>query len=74
MRKATVDAALEGYAVVLKASVEVLGKQQDVGKEEWSEIIENWLKLFRNVVDAGKGGKKVRFDLQCSIDRLADRE
>ena len=62
MRKATVDAALEGYAVVLKASVLVLEREGAEGKEEWSEIIENWLKLFRNVMDAGKGGKKVRYD------------
>lgn len=58
MRKATVDAALEGYATLLKSSVLVLSRQgEDV--VAWQGLAEVWLKAFRAVVDSGKGGKKV---------------
>lgn len=59
MRRATVDAALEGYASLLKSSVAVL-ERVGTDVEAWEELAESWLKAFRGVVDAGKGGKKVR--------------
>ncbi|ORY64771.1 hypothetical protein BCR35DRAFT_185327 [Leucosporidium creatinivorum] len=58
MRKATVDAALEGYATLLKASVVVLSRQGD-DVAAWEGLAEVWLKAFRSVVDSGKGGKKI---------------
>jgi hypothetical protein len=59
IRKATVDAALEGHASVLKASVIIL--QRGGGDtEQWQSILETWLKSFGTVLDTGKGGKKVK--------------
>lgn len=59
LRKATLDQALEGYAVVLKSSVLVMGRGAE-DADEWAQVMDSWLKGFRGVVDAGKGGKKVR--------------
>lgn len=60
MRKATVDSALEGYSILLKTSVIVVTRGAD-DLQAWDSLGEVWLKAFRAVVDAGKGGKKVRF-------------
>lgn len=59
MKKATVDAALEAYAALLKTSV-VVAQRKGGDLTAWEEMSESWLKAFRGVVDAGKGGKKVR--------------
>lgn len=59
MKKATVDAVLDGYAALLKASVLVMARRgSDV--ELWDELAELWMKAFRAVADSGKGSKKVR--------------
>lgn len=58
MRKATVDAALESYSVLLKTSVVVVTRGGD-DLTAWEGLGEIWLSSFRLVVDSGKGGKKV---------------
>ncbi|KAK4702524.1 hypothetical protein P7C70_g3696, partial [Phenoliferia sp. Uapishka_3] len=58
MKKATVDAALDGYSALLKASVLVITRAgEDV--KPWEELAELWMKSFRAVADSGKGGKKI---------------
>ncbi|GJN90281.1 hypothetical protein Rhopal_003289-T1 [Rhodotorula paludigena] len=67
LRKATVDAALDGYQKLLEASLKVFngsGGAPTAGAEEeqrlWEDLAVNWLKPLRSVVlDAGKGGKKI---------------
>lgn len=58
MRKGTLDQALEGFSVIMKASVIVLGRES-TDHEEWEELVGNWLKAFVIVAEAGKTGKKV---------------
>lgn len=65
MRKATVDAALDSYASLLKSSLVVVQRAHD-DVQQWEQIGEIWLKVFRAVVDSGKGGKKVRDGLASS--------
>lgn len=64
MRKATVDAALEGYSVLLKSSV-IIAERSGDDMSLWEDFAETWLKAFRAVVDAGKGGKKVPCSSPC---------
>lgn len=71
MRKATVDAALEGYSVLLKSSVTVAGRS-DEDMSSWEDFSETWLKAFRAVVDAGKGGKKVSCNFRIDFIRRAN--
>lgn len=70
MRKATVDAALEGYAVLLKSSLAVM-QRNGADTDAWESLTESWLKAFRGVVDAGKGGKKVG-PLSCPSEPLVN--
>lgn len=57
IRKATVDAALEGHASILKASLIILQRRAD-DTDAWESILNTWLKSFRTILDTGKGGKK----------------
>ncbi|GAA5860983.1 hypothetical protein JCM3774_003214 [Rhodotorula dairenensis] len=63
MRKATVDAGLEGYEKLLLASLQVYKEGASTNDEErkyWVSLATSWLRALRNVVlEAGKGGKKV---------------
>lgn len=72
MKKATVDAALEGYCALLKASVRVVGRG-GLDLAPWEELAELWMKAFRTVVDSGKGGKKVRSVVLVASSLRADR-
>ncbi|GAA5915915.1 hypothetical protein JCM6882_001761 [Rhodosporidiobolus microsporus] len=63
LRKATPDAALDGYERLVDATVKVLqrdGEGQGEAWRLWEEFAIVWLKALRGVVlDGGKGGKKV---------------
>ncbi|KAL8287505.1 hypothetical protein RQP46_003363 [Phenoliferia psychrophenolica] len=58
MKKATVDAVLEGYAELVKASVKVVLRDND-DRRPWEDLADHWLKAFRTVADSGKAGKKI---------------
>ncbi|GAA5889290.1 hypothetical protein JCM5296_005857 [Sporobolomyces johnsonii] len=61
MRKATADAALDGYDKLVEASLRVSAEEQEAEERAlWEELAVAWLKALRGVVmDAGKGGKKI---------------
>ncbi|GAA5839982.1 hypothetical protein JCM11251_006580 [Rhodosporidiobolus azoricus] len=63
MRKATADAALDGYEKLVEATGKVLkrdGEANEGAWKAWEEFALVWLKALRGIVlDGGKGGKKV---------------
>ncbi|GAA5926984.1 hypothetical protein JCM1841_001603 [Sporobolomyces salmonicolor] len=61
MRKATADAALDGYDKLVEASMKFSAEESEAEEQAlWEELAVTWLKALRGVVmDAGKGGKKI---------------
>lgn len=81
MRKATVDQALEGYEKLVAASLQVFSHERAAvdaaasaeEHELWQDLGANWLKPLRSMVlDAGKGGKKVRLRRLHNLATHAD--
>jgi len=63
MRKSTVDAVLDGYEKVVKATLKVVSEEEATAesKRVWEEFALIWVKALKVVlVEAAKGGKKVR--------------
>ncbi|GAA5957201.1 hypothetical protein JCM21900_004681 [Sporobolomyces salmonicolor] len=61
MRKATADAALDGYDKLVEASLKFSAAESEAEEQAlWEDLAVTWLKAMRGVVmDAGKGGKKI---------------
>jgi len=78
MRKATVDAVLDGYEKLVKATLQLRQAGMEEFEQDWDELAVNWLKAVKPVfIEAAKGGKKVRtkhspepndYDLTDSIE------
>lgn len=70
MRKATLEAGLEGYEKLVESSLFVFASdspRSEKEKDDWMQLGSAWLAATRNVVmDAGKGGKRVRPDVSLS--------
>jgi hypothetical protein len=61
MRKATVDAVLDGYEKLVKATLQLRQAGTEEVEQDWDELAVNWLKAVKSVfIEAAKGGKKVR--------------
>ncbi|GAA5879792.1 hypothetical protein JCM16303_004181 [Sporobolomyces ruberrimus] len=60
MRKATVDAVLDGYDKLVKSTVELYEAGNEGIRADWEELAVVWLKAIKSVLsEAAKGGKKV---------------
>lgn len=63
MRKSTVDAVLDGYEKLVKATLKVMSEEETPAENKsiWEEFAVVWVKALKVVlVEAAKGGKKVR--------------